>query len=393
MAATEVQFVGLDSTPAIIDVKSAAQVQTTEFVASDLKETVQKNLDALEEQCRTLSLEERRTLLGDIILRILQIPVTADVKTLEPEAEVSSAVETPAEDKTKYTTGVVGMYNGTKDGAEGFIDYATGKTNLNPPAEIPVTVADIRTMETLPTFANNGYELVGHTTSMTPEQFFASKEPEGKKSLEELYFPEVRALVEKVTGSKMVVPYIFRTRHQFEKPTDFVASRKSQGSALPLAHTDRDQVTGANGVRDVFGVEEGNRLMKKYKRFSQVNVWRGIGQTVNRWPLLFIDTDEVPGGFDYDKNLAKIFSANDPREKMRGVKAHDIVLVDNEHYKYRYASDMTVDEAWVFSSFDSDPSQVAPHGGFWDNSTKPEAPARTSIEVRTWAFFDEVDEE
>jgi hypothetical protein len=347
-------------------------------------QTVQESLKALEQACSTLGLEERRALISDIIFRVLQLPAA-------PEA--APAVTEPAaeNDGTRYTTGVAGMYNGTKDGEAAYIDYATGKTNINPPAAVAVKVADIRTMPVPPSFHGNGFQLVKHTTSLAPESFFAGSTPEGKPFIHENYFPEVKALVEQVTGSKKVFPYLFRLRHQYEQPTDFVNSRKSTQSALPLAHTDRDMTTGPNGIRDVFGEEEGNRLMAKYKRFAQVNVWRGIGQTVNRWPLLFIDTDEIPGGFDYEKNLAKIASSNDPRVALRGVKAHDVVLMDNPHYKYRYASKQEIDEAWVFSSFDSDRFAVAPHGGFWDNSTTDADPARDSIEVRTWTFWDPVD--
>jgi hypothetical protein len=347
-------------------------------------ETVQQSLKALEQACTGLSLEERRTLISDIIFRVLQLPAA-------PAAETAPAAEKAADDGIVYTTGVCGMYNGTKDGEPAYIDYATGKTNINAPAAVEVKVADIRSMSVKPSFHKNGFQLAKHATAMSPESFFAGSTSEGKPFIHENYFPEVKALVQEITGAKKVVPYLYRLRHQYEQPTDFVNSRKSTQSALPLAHTDRDMTTGPNGIRDVFGEEEGNRLMQKYRRFSQVNVWRGIGQTVQRWPLLMIETDEIPGGFDYEKNLAKIASANDPRIALRGVKAHDVVLKDDPHYKYRYVSKQQVDEAWVFSSFDSDRLKVAPHGGFWDNSTTDADPARDSIEVRTWTFWDPVD--
>lgn len=326
---------------------------------------------------------------------VAQKAVVADVEVKEVVGAapvVTEAVEEPAK-KVRTTTGITGMFNGTKDGEDAYIDYASGSTNCNPPLEVPITVEDIRDYEVKPSFHADGYQLVGHKTQMHPDQFSNGRTPEGKEFIHNAYFPEVQKLVQQITGAEVVQPYIFRTRHQFEKPTDFIASRKSNASALPLAHTDRDMTTGPNGVRDVFGEEEGNRLMKKYKRYAQVNVWRGIGKTVDRWPLMFIDASGVPGGFKYEKNLAKIYSSNDPRVHQRGVKAHDVVLRDHPAYKYRYASRLEVDEVFVFSSFDSDESKVCPHGGFWDNSTDDAAPARTSIECRTWCFWDPVEEE
>ncbi|RYO83173.1 hypothetical protein DL766_001488 [Monosporascus sp. MC13-8B] len=328
-------------------------------------------------------------------MSVIEVQATTVAALPEKAAVANAEVKevAPEPKKIRTTTGVTGMYNGTKDGKDAYIDYATGSTNVNAPLEVAITVEDMRDFEVAPTFHGNGYQLVKHKTMMHPDQFSNGRTPEGKEFIHNAYFPEVKKLVQEITGAEVVRPYIFRTRHQFEKPTDFIASRKAGASALPLAHTDRDMTTGPNGVRDVFGEEEGNRLMKKYKRFAQINVWRGIGKRVDRWPLMFIDTSDIPGGFKYEKHLAKIYSSNDPREAQRGVKAHDVVLVDDPHYKYRYASNLEVDEAFVFSSFDSDENKVVPHGGFWDNSTRDDAPARTSIECRTWCFWDPVEEE
>lgn len=342
-----------------------------------------------------MSITEVHVASAEAVPATTQKAVVADVAVKEVVDIVPVVTEAIPEEtvkKVRTTTGVTGMFNGTKDGKDAYIDYASGSTNINPPLEVPITVEDVRDYEVKPTFHANGYELVDHKTQMHPDQFTNGRTPEGQEFIQNAYYPEVQKLVEQITGAALVKPYIFRTRHQFEKPTDFIASRKSNASALPLAHTDRDMTTGANGVRDVFGEEEGNRLMRTHRRFAQVNVWRGIGKTVDRWPLMFIDTSDVPGGFQYEKNLAKIYSANDPRVVQRGVKAHDVVLVNDPHYKYRYASRLQVDEAWVFSSFDSDERKVCPHGGFWDDSTDDAAPARTSIECRTWCFWDPIEE-
>jgi hypothetical protein len=52
---------------------------------------------------------------------------------------------------------------------------------------------------------------------------------------------------------------------------------------------------------------------------------------------------------------------------------------------------MTRDEALVFKVFDSDaskPSRFTAHSSFDDPGSPPDAPARESIETRTFAFFD-----
>ena len=284
---------------------------------------------------------------------------------------------------TRPTTGMCGMWNGTKDGEEATIDFSTGNTNINSPLEVNVEVEDIRA--TNPRFADTGYELVRHETKMAPEQFLNGKQD--KTPIESDYFQECKELVQRTTGAKIVVPYIFRLRNQNVRPDGF-ATRDVGVSSLPIAHCDRDPVTGTIGVHEVLGNEEAERLLKQYPRYAQVNVWRGIGQTINRWPLLMIDTKQCDN-WDYDSHLAKIYSTHDPRDAIRGKKTHDSVLKHDPGYRYYYASNMTVDEALVFSSFDSVTSKVVPHGAFWDNNTQDDAPPRRSIEVRTWAFFDE----
>ncbi|RYP06718.1 hypothetical protein DL765_009386 [Monosporascus sp. GIB2] len=283
------------------------------------------------------------------------------------------------------TTGMCGMWNGTKDDQEAYVDFSTGDTNINPPLEVNCEVQDIRI--TKPTFVEAGYELVDHKTKMSPEDFLNGKDD--KTLLESVYFQDCKDLVQRTTGAKVVIPYTFRLRHQSVKPGGF-ATKDVGVSSLPIAHCDRDPISGASSLRDVLGAEEAECMMKAYPRFAQVNVWCGIGQTISRWPLLLVDTKECEN-WDYETHLAKIFPTNDPRVAIRGQKPHDSVLKHDPGYCYFYASDMRVDEALVFSSFDSVKSKVVPHGAFWDNSTQDDAPARRSIEVRTWAFFEDAE--
>jgi hypothetical protein len=57
--------------------------------------------------------------------------------------------------------------------------------------------------------------------------------------------------------------------------------------------------------------------------------------------------------------------------------------------RWYFASNMTVDEAWLFKNFDSacpGPGGAAPHSAFMDPH-HPDAPPRESIEVRALALF------
>lgn len=63
-------------------------------------------------------------------------------------------------------------------------------------------------------------------------------------------------------------------------------------------------------------------------------------------------------------------------------------LVHEPRQRWYFASDMSVDEAWLFKNFDSAPgrARAAPHSAFTDPRYL-EVPPRESIEVRALAIF------
>lgn len=290
------------------------------------------------------------------------------------------------------TTGFMYMWNGTKDNEPAYVDYATGKTNVNEPKRVNIVVQNIRTLNNKPTLKENGYELSKHTISLSPEQLLNGMTPDGQKAIKEVYYGECRAIIQKLTGAPVVEPYIFRVRRKAANPQDSGSKNAADAAmtraSLPIAHVDRDRHTLRDGIMEHFGPETAAELMSKYKRFAQINVWRGINDTVQSWPLAFVDHSKVPG-WDYDTHMAIVEPRNDPRVAIRGPKSRDSVLKYEEAYSYYYASDMTRDEVFVFSSGDSDVSKVVPHGAFWDdNHNVDNAPTRCSIEVRAWVFFE-----
>lgn len=252
------------------------------------------------------------------------------------------------------TTGFLGMWNGTKDGkTDGYMDWNSGSTNVADPLEVKIVAQDIRTMSPQPNYNNNGYGIVKHKSSLTPEQFLAGNDPEGKlscsclsrlihhrgncaaylhrffpgkKYVEDVYFKEVAELVKQVTGSDVVVPYVFRIRQNSVNPGGFATSKLSH-AALPIAHVDRDDVTGEDGVREILG-DVADELIKQGKRYAQVNVWRTIDQPIQKWPLCFINHDDIKD-WAYDTHLARVYPANDPRIAIRGEKRHDSVVKFN----------------------------------------------------------------
>ncbi|KAK0635973.1 hypothetical protein B0T17DRAFT_587305 [Bombardia bombarda] len=291
----------------------------------------------------------------------------------------------------KSTTGFLCMWNGTKDGESAYVDYATGKTNANEPKKVDIVAHDIRTISPMPSLGSDGYQLFDHSTALSAEELLAANTPEGRKVIENVYYAECKQIIQQITGSKIVVPYIFRVRQNGSHPKDFgtasVTNSKMTTSSLPIAHVDRDRLTLLHGVQEAFGAEAEN-MIKKHKRFAQINVWRSIDESVKKWPLAFVNHRAVPG-WDYDTHMASVFPQNDPRVAIRGAKVQDSILKYDPGYSYYYASDLKNSEVLVFSSGDSDAKMVIPHSAFWDDKTPDDAPTRRSIEVRAWVFFDD----
>ncbi len=284
------------------------------------------------------------------------------------------------------TTGTIDFYNGTKDGGEAYIDYADRSNNLNKPLSVAVTAHDLRYASPRLTWEGDNFELVERPTAVTTEQF-GDTSPEGKTFIEEAYFADCKALVEEVTGSRHVHPFMYQNRHQPRQVGEAFANRVAH-AGLAAAHVDRDLGNVEARLRWVFGEEEAGRLRRRYRRIGIVNVWRPYGADAEVLPLAMIKHTAIPG-MTYDSHMRRIYSRNDPTVGIKGFKGHETSMVHDHRLLYYYASRQTPDEVLVFNSFDTDVGKVVPHAGLRDDNTRPDAPDRRSIEVRCWVFYDE----
>nr|A0A3G1DJG9.1 RecName: Full=Oxidoreductase R1; AltName: Full=Squalestatin S1 biosynthesis cluster protein R1 [Phoma sp. MF5453]AMY15069.1 putative non-heme iron dependent [Phoma sp. MF5453] len=289
------------------------------------------------------------------------------------------------------TSGVIGLWDGTTDGKEGFMDYANGDTNVKQPKEYEIQVHDIRKLDPQPTLLKNGYELVDIPTVVTDEQFIESgKSDEGNAYIKDVYFAECKRIIEEVSGGvDLIIPVSFRMREQKgekESTTKKLGNIESRYAPRPVAHLDRDTPTAITVLEETVGKEKAQELLSKHKRWAQVNVWRPIGNPATMWPLCFLNHDRIPT-WNYDTHVGHVWSLNDPRVSDRGQKTYDCVVKHDDRYDYHYVSDLRPEECLVFCSFDSIPKYAMPHSAFWDNNVPADAPNRRSIEVRSLVFF------
>jgi hypothetical protein len=183
------------------------------------------------------------------------------------------------------------------------------------------------------------------------------------------YYPESAEFIRAALGADRVVVFDHNVRRRIAQP-----ERHAVGQPVRHAHTDYTPHSALRRLREEFGphAEEG------LSRYLQVNLWRPIRSPVRDAPLALCDGASVSPvclrtvELRYPDRSGEIY-----------------YLVHEPVQRWYFASDMALDEAWLFKNFDSaspGPGSVAPHSAFTD-PRYPDASPRESIEVRALATF------
>ena len=210
----------------------------------------------------------------------------------------------------------------------------------------------------------SGFMLVGHRTQV--RDFFDPEE------LKRVYYPEVIALVQRMSGAKRVVVF----DHTLRSGDEGEREAKLVREPVLSAHNDYTEWSGPNRVREVMGAEA-DELLKR--RFAVIQVWRAIGKPIVSNPLAMADARSLA---PEDLLIAERRYPNRVGQTYR--------LKHNARHRWFYFPEMRRDEAIVFKVFDSEKdgrARFTPHTSFDDPSTPAGAAPRQSIEARTLAFF------
>ncbi|WP_416896625.1 MAG: CmcJ/NvfI family oxidoreductase [Minwuia sp.] len=192
--------------------------------------------------------------------------------------------------------------------------------------------------------------------------------------VEQVYYPEVEALLKRETGASRVIIFDHTIR------IDDGDRSAALGQRLPVrrAHVDYTVKSGPQRVRDL-APEEADDLLSR--RVSEINVWRSIAGTVQRAPLAVAEAtsiafeDLIATDLVYDDRVGEIYE-----------------FAHKPGHRWTYFPDMTADEVLLLKSYDSETdgrARFTPHTAFDHPGTPADAPARESIEVRAFLFFDE----
>jgi hypothetical protein len=228
----------------------------------------------------------------------------------------------------------------------------------------PMSVEDARLRPGGFSLDGNGFELVEHHSRV--KDFFDVRE------LEAVYYPEVEALIRKVSGASRVVLFDHTLRSGDE------AERQARLIREPVlsAHNDYTEWSGPQRVRELLP-EEAEMLLQR--RFAIIQVWRAINRTIEANPLALADSKSIATG---DLLIAE--------RRYPNRVGQTYWLRYNPDHRWFYFPRMRPDEAIVFKVYDSAKdgrARFTPHTSFADPTSPPDAPARQSIEARALAFF------
>ena len=131
----------------------------------------------------------------------------------------------------------------------------------------------------------------------------------------------------------------------------------------------------------ILGEDEAARLTALGARIIQVNVWRPIRGPVERSPLALADASSV-----HQDDLI----ATDQIFPDRVGEIYNLAHAPSQ--RWYHAPRMTTDEVLLIKGWDSlddGRARFTPHGAFNSPETREDAPARESIEVRTFVVVDD----
>jgi len=210
----------------------------------------------------------------------------------------------------------------------------------------------------------NGFLFVEHKTAV--KDFFDPAE------LERVYYPEVAALIQKVSGARRV--HVFD--HTLRSGNEGEREAKLIREPVLSAHNDYTEWSGPQRVREIMG-DEATALLER--RFAIIQVWRAINEPIQSNPLAIADARTVS---EEDLMIAERRYPHRVGQTYR--------LKFSPRHRWFYFSRMRRDEALVFKVYDSAKdgrARFTPHTSFEDPTTPAGAPPRQSIEARALAFF------
>ena len=254
---------------------------------------------------------------------------------------------------------------GDKPASYGGVSSAVAEQNRKGKyQEYKMPVYDGRALADRLSLDREGFIFVRHPTKV--KDFFDEAE------VRSVYYPETEQLVKETSGAKRVLVF----DHTLRSADSAMREARQISGPVRNAHNDYTEWSGPQRVRDLLP-DEAEALLKK--RFAVIQTWRPIRNPVEREPLAIADAQSIgtkeliPSSRVYPDRVGEVYHC-----------------AFNSEHRWYYFPNMQRNEAMVFKCFDSmkdGRARWTAHCAFDDPTSRPDAPPRESIEMRTLAFF------
>jgi len=190
------------------------------------------------------------------------------------------------------------------------------------------------------------------------------------------FYPEIVEFLTKETGAKRVLVFDHTIRSEKNAKKALTDEKNtSQRSPVMLVHCDYTAESGPVRVTQLLG-EEAEDLLSR--RVTFINVWKPLNVVEER-PLAMCDVQSCQ-----DEDFFKLFL------RYRDRVGENYVLQHSPRHKWWYFPRMKPDQAIMLKTFDSATdgrARFVGHSAFVDPTSRPDAPLRESVEIRTICFY------
>lgn len=217
------------------------------------------------------------------------------------------------------------------------------------------------------TVDREGFQLVRHTSAITDWT--------DRTALDAIHRGEVADLIRQLTGADEVhvnAPGILRFSEKSGK-----AGSSDNSHPARFAHVDINDVTAAQFAERGAGG-------RAFTRCAVYNLWRALSPAPQDVPLAYCDARSFT-----EADLIVADAIFDPPGGAPEWSFESWVAAHNPAHRWFFFPDLTLDEAVLFKTNDSDPDRAhcVPHVAFDDPLAPADAPPRISIEMRATCYW------
>jgi hypothetical protein len=196
------------------------------------------------------------------------------------------------------------------------------------------------------------------------------------EAIRTMLYSEVEEFVKEEVGARRVM--IFDHTIRAQKNLAQTRSEHSTSRRAPVmnVHCDYTQDSGPLRVRQLLP-READELLKG--RVAFYNFWKPLRRAVEELPLAMCD---VTSSTQDDFIVMKL--------RYRDRDGEIFVMRYSHQHRWWYFPLMTPDDAIMLKTYESETdgrARFVGHSAFVDPNTRPDAPMRESVEIRTMAFF------